>query len=144
MFNFADLFDLAGCPCPDVFERCAYPWEVVPPRIPAVIDEVLELNPGKYKEIAPPQIWVGEGTTIADTAVLVGPALIGANCEIRPNAYVRGNVIVGDGVVLGNATEIKQAIVFSRVQLPPHYNYVGDSILGGKVHLGGPALLSRI
>lgn len=141
VFNFADLFDLAGCPCPDVFERCAYPWEVVP-RIPAVIEEVLELNPGKYKEIAP-QIWVGEGTTIADTAVLVGPALIGADCEIRPNAYVRGNVIVGDGVVLGNATEIKQAIVFSRVQLP-HYNYVGDSILGGKVHLGAGAIISNL
>ncbi len=105
-------------------------------------DEVLRQSGEEYREIAP-QIWVGEGTTIADTAVLAGPALIGANCEIRPNAYVRGNVIVGDNVVLGNATEIKQTILFSGVQLP-HYNYVGDSILGGKVHLGAGAIISNL
>lgn len=141
MLNFSDLFDLTGCPCTAAFERVAYPWELVP-LIPDLIDEVLRQSGEEYREIAP-QIWVGEGTTIADTAVLAGPALIGANCEIRPNAYVRGNVIVGDNVVLGNATEIKQTILFSGVQLP-HYNYVGDSILGGKVHLGAGAIISNL
>lgn len=79
---------------------------------------------------------------MADTARFYGPAIFGDDCEIRPNAFVRGHVLAGDGVVLGNASEVKQAILFSKVQLP-HFNYVGDSILGYGAHLGAGAIVSN-
>jgi NDP-sugar pyrophosphorylase family protein len=141
VLDFSNFFDLTNCPCPGAFTRVKYPWELLS-QIPELIEEILAEAPEKYEEIGQ-GIWVGEGTTIADTAVIVGPALIGAGCQIRPNAYIRGNVIVGDNVVIGNASEVKQAIVFSDVQLP-HYNYVGDSILGRGVHLGAGAILSNL
>lgn len=141
MWDFSNFFDLTNCACPEAFEQAAYPWEVIP-LIPELIREILSRSPGKYREIDS-HVWIGEGTTVSKSATLVGPVLIGADCEIRPNAYVRGNAIVGDRVVLGNATEVKQAILFSGVQLP-HYNYVGDSILGSNVHLGAGAIISNL
>lgn len=140
MLKITDFFTLAGCPCPEVFKVVRYPWEALV-QIPDLIKEIVQKSPGQYEQITT-GVWIGRGTTVADTARFIGPALIGENCEIRPNAFVRENVIVGDGVVLGNATEVKQAILFSDVQLP-HYNYVGDSVLGRGAHLGAGAIISN-
>src|SRR5690625_3544704 len=135
-----DFFSLEGCPTPAIFEQVHYPWEIIP-RIGELIEQLLQEKSGDYKEIAP-GLWVGEGTTVADTARFHGPAVFGKNCEIRPNAYIRGNVIAGDGVILGHTSEVKQAILFSEVDLP-HFNYVGDSILGRGAHLGAGAIISN-
>ncbi|NMA61459.1 MAG: UDP-N-acetylglucosamine pyrophosphorylase, partial [Firmicutes bacterium] len=135
-----DFFSLEGCPCPEVFKEVTYPWEVLA-KIPTLITKLVEANPGDYDQIAP-EIWIGKDTTIADTARFLGPAVIGKNCQIGPNAYIRENVIAGDGVMIGHTTEVKQAILFAKVQLP-HFNYVGDSILGYGSHLGAGAIISN-
>ena len=106
-----EFFSLEGCPVADLFAGVQYPWEVLP-RIAELLEKLVEEKRSAYRQIAP-GVWVGEGTTVADTARFHGPAVFGRNCEIRPNAFVRGNVIAGDGVVLGNASEVKQAILFS-------------------------------
>lgn len=135
-----DFFSLEGCPCPEVFKEVTYPWEVLA-KIPTLIARVVEASPGDYDQIAP-GVWVGKGTTIADTARFLGPAVIGKNSQIGPNAYIRENVIAGDGVMIGHTTEVKQALLFAKVQLP-HFNYVGDSILGYGSHLGAGAIISN-
>lgn len=140
MLKLEEFFSLEGCPVADLFTDVVYPWEAIP-RIGEFLERLLEEKRSTYREIAP-GVWVGEGTTVAETATLHGPAVFGRDCEIRPNAFVRGNVIAGDGVVLGNASEVKQAILFSGVQLP-HFNYVGDSILGRGAHLGAGSIISN-
>jgi NDP-sugar pyrophosphorylase family protein len=87
-------------------------------------------------------IFIGQGTTIAENVVIKGPAIIGAGCEIRPGAYLRENVILGNNCIIGNSTEIKNAVLFDHVQAP-HFNYIGDSILGRYVHLGAGVILSN-
>ncbi|NLL47737.1 MAG: UDP-N-acetylglucosamine pyrophosphorylase [Firmicutes bacterium] len=140
MWKVEEYFSLEGCPCPEAFAKVRYPWELLP-QIPDLIHAILQQNPGRFRQISQ-GVWVGARTKVADTASLVGPAIFGDDCDIRPNAYVREHVIAGDGVVLGNASEVKQAILFSKVQLP-HFNYVGDSILGLGAHLGAGAIISN-
>ncbi len=89
------------------------------------------------------QVFIGEGTVIENGAMIKGPAWIGANCEIRNGCYIRENVIVGDGAVLGNSCEFKNCVIFDSAQVP-HFNYVGDSILGYKAHLGAGVILSNV
>lgn len=139
-WNREDFFSLEGCPCPTIFDRVQYPWEVLA-KIPSLLLELVQQSPDDYDQIAP-GVWVGKGTTIADTARFVGPAVIGKDCKIGPNAYIRENVITGDGVMIGHTTEVKQAILFAQVQVP-HFNYVGDSILGYGSHLGAGAIISN-
>lgn len=140
MWSSANFFSFEGCPHPDVFRGVEYPWEVLA-QIPDLIAEILRSNPGKYRRIGA-EIWIGQNTSVAEGAALQGPLLIGDDCEIRPNAFLRGNVIIGDDVVVGNASEVKQSVLFSGVRLP-HYNYVGDSILGFKAHLGAGSIASN-
>ncbi len=140
MWKIDEFFSLEGCPCPEAFAEAQYPWQILS-KIEQLIYERVQKNPGKYRQISP-GVWVGARTTVSDTARFLGPALFGDDCEIRPNAFVRGNVLAGDEVVLGNASEVKQAILFAKVQLP-HYNYVGDSILGRGAHLGAGAIISN-
>lgn len=136
----AELFDLRECPVPWAFDGKQYPWEILP-EIGRLVLELAARLGEDYTQISE-HIWVGKGTTIAPTAVLIGPAIIGRGCEIRPGAYIRENVIVGDGVVIGNSTELKNAILFNGVQVP-HFNYVGDSVLGARAHLGAGAICSN-
>src|SRR5262249_49237667 len=89
------------------------------------------------------EVFIGEGTVVEDGAMIKGPALIGRNCQIRHNAYIRDDVIVGDNCVIGNSCELKNALVFNDCQVP-HFNYVGDSILGHKAHLGAGVVLSNV
>lgn len=116
------------------------PWAVLP-SISQIIGQITAQLPSDFHERLP-GVWVGQGTSIEDSALIQGPAIIGRRCRIRHNAFIRNQVILGDQVVVGNATEVKNAILFDEVQVP-HFNYVGDSILGYKVHLGAGAILSN-
>lgn len=135
-----ELFDLAQCPVPWAFAGKKYPWEVLP-EIAQLVQELAEKLGDDFRQIKE-GVWVGEGTSIAPTAVVQGPAVIGRDCEIRPGAYIRENVIVGDDVVIGNSTELKNTILFNGVQVP-HFNYVGDSIIGAYAHLGAGVICSN-
>lgn len=134
------LFDLSHSLARPLLERVHYPWHALP-LIGAFLQELATQLPEDYVQIAP-QVWVGEGTYIEKTALIQGPAIIGRNCQIRHSAFIREQVIIGDGAVVGNSTELKNAILFDGVQVP-HFNYVGDSILGYKAHLGAGAIISN-
>ena len=125
--------------CP-LFEK-EYPWEILA-ALPAAVKALTEKGIDGYTEYAE-GVLVGSGVTIAPTAVILPPAIIGAGTEIRPGAYLRGNVITGENCVVGNSTELKNAILLNGVQVP-HYNYVGDSILGNGAHLGAGAVCSNL
>jgi UDP-N-acetylglucosamine diphosphorylase / glucose-1-phosphate thymidylyltransferase / UDP-N-acetylgalactosamine diphosphorylase / glucosamine-1-phosphate N-acetyltransferase / galactosamine-1-phosphate N-acetyltransferase len=135
-----ELFDLNHTLTADLFRQVHYPWEVLP-LIAAFLPELAAQLGSAYAEIAP-GIWVGEGTHIEKTAFIMGPAIIGRGCQIRHAAFIRDHVILGDGVVIGNSTEVKNAILFDHSQAP-HFNYIGDSILGSGAHMGAGAVLSN-
>ena len=124
-----------------IFEGVKYPWEALT-KIKNFIFEYAKNLPDDFQRIEE-FVWVGKGTTIEKSVLIKGPAIIGYNCEIRHSAYIRENVIIGNDVVVGNSTEIKNSILFNKVQVP-HYNYVGDSILGYKSHLGAGVITSNL
>lgn len=124
-----------------IFDDINYAWEVLP-RIKDFIRELASHLPGDFERIAE-NVWVGRGTEIDASVQIKGPAIIGHDCAIRHTAYIRENVILGNGVVVGNSTELKNALLFDRVEVP-HFNYVGDSILGYKAHLGAGVILSNL
>lgn len=136
-----ELFALRELDAQAIFEGVKYPWEVLT-RINTFIFEYAKALPKDFERIEE-FIWVGKGTTIEKSVLIKGPAIIGYNCEIRHSAYIRGNVIIGNDVVVGNSTEIKNSILFNKVQVP-HFNYVSDSILGYKAHLGAGAITSNL
>lgn len=136
-----DLLDLNEIDAKSIFENVNYPWEVLS-KIKTFIFEYIKTLPNDFENIGD-DIWVGKGTTIEKSALIKGPAVIGYNCEIRHSAYIRGNVIIGNNVVVGNSTEVKNAILFNRVQIP-HFNYVSDSVLGYKAHLGAGVITSNL
>jgi NDP-sugar pyrophosphorylase family protein len=135
------LLNLEECRERAIFDNVTYPWEVLP-KIKAFLLEFSQNLPPEFEQIAP-YVWVGKGTTIEKTALIKGPAIVGCNCEIRQCAYIRENVILGDGVVIGNSTELKNALVLNNAQIP-HFNYVGDSVLGYKAHLGAGVICSNL
>src|SRR6266436_1531289 len=145
MFAPADFLDLERTAHPKLFENQNYVWDALKQiasylqfRLkPAVLGELLG------KPFISRNIFVGAGTIIEQGAVLKGPAWIGENCHIRSGCYVRENVIVGNGVVMGNSCEFKNSILFDEAQVP-HFNYVGDSILGFRAHLGAGVILSNV
>ena len=124
-----------------IFEGVKYPWEALA-KIKDFILEYAKKLPDDFERIDE-FVWVGKGTTIDKSVLIKGPAIIGYNCEIRQCAYIRENVIIGNDVVVGNSAEVKNSILFNKVQVP-HYNYVGDSILGYKSHLGAGAITSNL
>ena len=136
--------DLYECNVPylkDLFEESEYPWELLP-KIKERIRQLLERGIPGFTEIKP-GVLVGENVKIADTATIEAPAIIGHGTEIRPGAYIRGNVITGAGCVMGNSSEYKNCILLDKVQTP-HYNYVGDSVLGNRAHMGAGAICSNL
>jgi NDP-sugar pyrophosphorylase family protein len=145
MFAPADLLNLEHTAHPKLFEDQKYAWEALKQigsylqfRLkPAVLGELLG------KPFISRNIFVGAGTIVEQGAVLKGPAWIGENCHIRSGCYVRENVIAGNGVVMGNSCEFKNSILFDEAQVP-HFNYVGDSIIGYRVHLGAGVILSNL
>lgn len=136
------LFDLKETIAGDIFNGVEYPWEVLG-KIHEFISELgKKLSEEEYAKKGD-SIWIAKSAKIAPTAVINGPVIIGKNTEIRHCAYIRGNAIIGEDAVVGNSTEIKNVILFNRVQVP-HYNYIGDSILGYKSHFGAGAITSNV
>ena len=137
-----NLYNLKETIAKKIFDGVTYPWEVLPKINDFIIELGNTLNEEEYNKIEE-DIWIAKTATIAPTAYIKGPAIIGKNAEIRHCAFIRGKVIVGEGAVVGNSTELKNVILFNKVQVP-HYNYVGDSILGYKSHLGAGAITSNV
>ena len=123
------------------FDRTTYPWELLS-EIKNIIKEFLENGIEGFTLYAD-GILIGEGVKIHPNAVIEPPAILGAGTELRPGAFLRGNVICGEGCVIGNSTELKNCILLDRVQVP-HYNYVGDSILGYRAHMGAGSICSNL
>ena len=135
-----EMFDLSHTIAGDIFEGCEYVYEA----LTKIKDECIRLSKtlgDDYTEISE-GVFVACDAKIAENATILPPTIIGHGTEVRPGAYIRGSVIIGDGAVIGNSTEIKNAVIFDGAQLP-HYNYVGDSIIGYKTHLGAGAILSN-
>ena len=137
-----NLYNLNETIAKDIFEGCIYPWEVLPKIKDFIITIGESLNKEEYEKIGE-NIWIAKSAKIAPTAYINGPAIIGENAEIRHCAFIRGKAIVGEGAVVGNSTELKNVILFNKVQVP-HYNYVGDSILGYKSHMGAGSITSNV
>ena len=144
MFTPADLFDLTQTEHGEVFAGCQYAWEALTKIKPYVLSHCRSELRNRCEGTAyiGKQVCIGEGTLVEDGAMIKGPAIIGCNCQIRHNAYIREAVIVGDNCVVGNACEVKNALLFNQVQVA-HFNYVGDSILGYRSHLGAGVILSN-
>ena len=126
----------------DLFKETNYPWEVLPYIKDYIITLGNNLDKDNYTETEE-HIWVGSNVEIDKLSTIIAPCIIDDNTIIRPGAYIRGNAIIGKNCVIGNSTEIKNSIIFDNCQLP-HYNYIGDSILGYHVHLGAGVILSNL
>lgn len=145
MFKPADLFDLSQTEHAALFEGCDFAWQALG-RISSYLQTHLRpqlLHRAEGRPCITGAVFIGEGTVVEDGAMIKGPAIIGRNCEIRHGAYIRGQVIIGDGCVVGNATEVKNALLFNGA-VAPHFNYVGDSILGCQAHVGAGVILSNV
>jgi NDP-sugar pyrophosphorylase family protein len=144
MFRAADLFDLTHTEHAAIFDGSTYAWEALK-NIANYLARAPRQNPPKRFPGASigDGVFIGEGTTIEPGVLIKGPAIIGKNCQIRHNAYLREQVIIGDGCVVGNASELKNSLLFNGAQVP-HFNYIGDSILGHKAHLGAGVKISNI
>lgn len=145
MFTAQDLFDLQQTGHAAIFENCEFAWEAlakIKDYIRANLKPELR-NKCLGRAFIGDQVFIGEGTVVEDGAMIKGPAIIGRNCQIRHNAYIREDVIVGDNCVVGNACEVKNALLFNNATVP-HFNYVGDSILGHKAHVGAGVVLSNV
>ena len=142
MYTINDLYDLTHTQAADYLGQYTYPWEA----LKGIKDEIIrlgaQLDKSQYNEVAP-QVWVHVTATVAPTAYLGAPCIIGAKTEVRHGAFVRGSALVGEGCVVGNSVELKNVILFDNVQVP-HYNYVGDSILGYKSHMGAGSITSNV
>lgn len=126
----------------ELFTSAEYPWEVLPKISSFILSMGEKLPKEKFTEISE-HVWVANSAKIAESASITGPAIIDEGAEVRHCAFIRGNAIVGKGAVVGNSTELKNVILFNKVQVP-HYNYVGDSILGYKSHMGAGAITSNV
>ena len=141
MFTVKALYDLSHTIAADYLKGFTYPWQALA-GIGALIRELGQALPGEYVQVSP-EVWVHKTAKVASTAYLGGPCIIGPGTEVRHCAFIRGNALVGEGCVVGNSTELKNVILFDGVQVP-HYNYVGDSILGYKAHMGAGAVTSNV
>ncbi len=137
-----ELFDLEKTIAAEVFVGCEYPWQVLPKIKEFTVELGKQLDKERFDEISP-QVWVSKTAKVAPTAFIASPCIIDEGAEVRHCAFIRGGVIVGKNCVVGNSTEMKNAIIFDNVQIP-HFNYVGDSVLGYKSHLGAGAVTSNV
>lgn len=142
MITIQEMYDVKETIAGGLFEGVTYPWEVLP-RIHDFILSLGETLDSEQYEKRGEDIWVAKSAKVAPTACLNGPLIIDEEAEIRHCAYIRGNAIVGKGAVVGNSTELKNVVLFNKVQVP-HYNYVGDSVLGFKAHMGAGSITSNV
>lgn len=142
VLKISNLFDLNNTFAKELLERLEYPWEV----FNTLEDFIMEIGPKLPKdkfEQKGDNIWIAKSAKVAPTASLNGPLIIDEDAEVRHCAFVRGNAIVGKGAVVGNSTELKCTLLFDKVQVP-HYNYVGNSVLGFKSHMGAGSITSNL
>lgn len=136
------LFNLEETIAKGLLERIEFPWEALPEISSYIVKAGASLPKEKYEQKAE-YVWIAKSAKVAPTASISGPVIIGENAEIRHCAFIRGNAIIGNDAVVGNSTELKNVILFNRVQVP-HYNYVGDSILGYRAHMGAGSITSNV
>ena len=136
-----DLFECRTPYLNKLFDNHKYPWEILP-DIKAYILELIDGGLEGFEEISE-NVYVGKDVKIYPTATIEGPAIIGEGTEIRPGAFIRGSVITGANCVIGNSSELKNCVLLEKVQVP-HYNYVGDSVLGNKAHMGAGSICSNL
>ena len=141
-WRIEDLYDLNETIAVDIFEGLKFPWEVLP-KIKDFIIKLGETLPEDKFEKKGENIWIAKSAKVFPSAYIAGPCIIDEEAEVRHCAYIRGSAIVGKGGVVGNSTELKNVILFNKVQVP-HYNYVGDSILGFKAHMGAGSITSNV
>lgn len=137
-----NLYDLTHTAAKPLLESVDYPWEALPKIGEFILKLGASLSPDEY-ELRGENVWVAKSAKVFDSAYLHGPCIIGPDTEVRQCAFIRGNALVGAGCVVGNSTELKNVILFDNVQVP-HYNYVGDSILGFKSHMGAGSITSNV
>ncbi len=136
-----DLFDCKTEYLKNLFSSYKYPWEMLP-NIKEYINNLIENGLDGFEEIAD-GVFVGKNVKISPTATIEAPTIIGEGTEIRPGAYIRGSVITGANCVIGNSSELKNCVLLDKVQVP-HYNYVGDSVLGNRAHMGAGSICSNL
>ena len=142
MYTINDLYDLNETIASELFEGKVYPWEVLS-HIGSFIKELGPILSADEFNNPAENVWIHKTVSIASTATINGPLIIDADTEVRPGAFIRGNAIVGKNCVVGNSTELKNVVLFNTVQVP-HYNYVGDSILGTHSHMGAGSITSNV
>lgn len=137
-----ELYDLNETIAKDIFDDVTYPWEVLPKIGDFIVELGKTLSKEEYDQVEE-NVWIAKSANVFPSAYIHGPAIIGKDAEVRHCAFIRGNAIVGEGTVVGNSTELKNVILFNKVQVP-HYNYVGDSVLGYKAHMGAGSITSNV
>lgn len=140
--KITNMYNLEETIASALFDGTTYPWEA----LPKISDFIKKLGPTLDPDIFEKKgedIWIAKSVKIYDTATLTGPLIIDEDTEVRPGSFIRGNAIVGKNCVVGNSTELKNVVLFNNVQVP-HYNYVGDSILGYKAHMGAGSITSNV
>ena len=142
MLTIRELYDLDHTLAGEYLMQFNYPWEALSGIKEMIVRLGEELDPAEYTQMSP-QVWVHKTATVAPTAYLGAPCIIGANTEVRHCAFIRGAALVGESCVVGNSVELKNVILFDHVQTP-HYNYVGDSILGYYSHMGAGSITSNV
>ena len=137
-----NLYNLEETIAKELLEKVEYPWEALAQINDYILELGSKLDLNQYNKVGE-DVWIAKTAKVMPSAYIHGPAIIGENAEVRHCAFIRGKVIVGDGAVVGNSTELKNVILFNKVQVP-HYNYVGDSILGYKAHMGAGSITSNV
>lgn len=137
-----ELYDLTETAAKPLLESVTYPWEALPKIKDFIIELGNSLDPEEYEKRGE-NIWIHKSATVFDSAYIAGPCIIGKDTEVRQCAFIRESALVGDNCVVGNSTELKNVIIFNNVQVP-HYNYVGDSILGFHSHMGAGSITSNV
>ena len=141
-YTIEKLLDLSHTEAAELFVGKIYPWEVLGEIHDFILKLGSTLDPQEYEQRGE-NLWVAKSAKVAGSASIQGPAIIGKEAEIRHCAFIRGDVIVGEGAVVGNSTELKNCVLFHKVQVP-HYNYVGDSVLGYRAHMGAGSICSNV
>lgn len=142
MIEIKDLLNLDETIAAELFLDLTYPWEALP-AIGEFVKKLGQTLPAEEYDLVGENIWIAKSAKVFPSVHITGPAIIGKGAEVRHGAFIRGNAIVGENAVVGNSTELKNVILFNRVQVP-HYNYVGDSILGYRAHMGAGAITSNV
>lgn len=140
--KISELYDLTQTMAAELFDGKTYPWEALP-EIGDFIMKLGQTLPEEVYDKVGDNVWIAKTAKVTQSALINGPAIIGEHTEVRQCAFIRGNALVGDNCVVGNSTELKNVVLFNNVQVP-HYNYVGDSVLGYKSHMGAGAVTSNV